>query len=68
VREPAVAFLKVLQRHRIGPLPVEDLNEPFGLAVGSGRVGPGADVPQTQRAAGLGKRFGDLPLCQRTTC
>jgi hypothetical protein len=49
-----------LKRHGICPFPAERLDESLGLAVGSGRVGPGADVPQTQGAAGLGKRFGDV--------
>jgi len=59
-RQPAVSFLGVLEGHGVGPLPAEGLNETLRLAVGSGRVGPGADVPQTQDAAGLGERPGDV--------
>ena len=38
----------------------EGLDEPLGLAVGSGRVGPGADVPEAKGAAGLGEHLGDI--------
>ena len=30
----------------LSPLLAQDLNEPLRFAVGAGRVGPGADVPQ----------------------
>ena len=59
-RQPAVPFLGVLEGHGVGPLTAEGLNEPLRLAVGSGRVGPGADVAQTQSLAGLGERPGDV--------
>jgi len=55
--QPAVALLGVREGHGIGPFLAEGLDEPLGLPVGSGGVGPGADVPQPQGAAGLGKRF-----------
>ena len=59
-RQPAVPFLGVLKRHPIGPFTAEGLNEPLRLAVGSGRGGPGADVPEPQDAAGPAERFGDV--------
>jgi len=54
-RQPVVAFLGVLEGHRIGPFLTEGLNKPLGLAVGAGRVRPGADVLEAKRFAGLGK-------------
>jgi hypothetical protein len=39
--QPTVSFLGVLERHPVGPFPVEGLNESLGFAVGSGPVGPG---------------------------
>ena len=58
--QPAVPFLGVLERHPISPQTAEGLDEPLGLAVGSGRVGPGADVPEAKGAAGLGERLEDI--------
>ena len=58
--QPAVPFLGVLERHPISPLTAEGLDEPLGLAVGPGRVGPGADVPEANSAAGLAERLGDV--------
>ena len=58
--QPAVALLRVCKGHGVGPFPAERLDESLCLPVGSGRVGPGADVPQAQGPAGLGKRFGDI--------
>jgi len=59
-RQPPVAFLRVLEGHRVGPLPAEGLDKALGLAVGAGRVGPGADVLEAKGAAGFGKCFGDV--------
>ena len=42
--QPAVAFFRVREGHGVGPLLAEGLDESLGLAVGSGRVRPGADV------------------------
>ena len=39
----------------IGPFPEGGLDEPFGLAIGFGRVGFGSDVFQFQGLAGCGK-------------
>jgi len=58
--QPAVALLRVREGHGIGPFLTEGLDEPLGLPVGSGGVGPGADVPQPQGAAVFGKRVGDV--------
>ena len=58
--QPAGPLLRVREGHGVGPLPAQCLDEPLGLAVGSGRVGPGADVLQAQGAAGLGERLGDV--------
>jgi len=55
-----VVFLRVLEGHRVGPLPAEGLDKAFGLAVGARRVGPGADVLEAKGAAGFGKCFGDV--------
>jgi hypothetical protein len=38
----------------------EGLNEPLRFAVGSGSVGPCADLREAQGAAGLGERLGDI--------
>ena len=54
-RQPVVAFLGVLEGHRIGPFLTEGLDEPLGLSVGTGRVRPGADVLEAKGFAGLGK-------------
>jgi len=43
-RRPPVAFLKVLEGHRVGLLPAEGLDKALGLAVGAGRVGHSEDV------------------------
>jgi len=58
--QPVVALLGVWEGHGVGPLPAEGLDESLCFAVGSWRVGPGANVPQPQGAAGHGKRFGDV--------
>ncbi len=58
--QPAVALLRIWDRHGVGPLAAESLDEPLSLAVGSGRVGPGADVPQLEDMASLGQRFVDV--------
>ena len=55
-----VALLGVRVGHGVGPLLAQGLNEPLRLAVGAGRVGPGADVPEAHVAAGLGERLGDI--------
>ncbi len=54
-RQPVVAFLGVLKGHRISPFLTEGLDEQLGLAVGAGRVRPGADVLEANGFAGLGK-------------
>jgi hypothetical protein len=41
------------KRARVGPLAQAGLNEALGLAVGPRRVGPGAQMAQLQRAAGV---------------
>lgn len=43
-----------------GPLAVLHLDVPFSFAVGSGRVGAAADVPQPQNPTGLGECIGDI--------
>ena len=58
--QPAVSLLRVWDGHGIGPFLAEGLDKALGLAVGSGRVGPGADVPQPQGLAGPGERLGDV--------
>jgi hypothetical protein len=58
--QPAVPFLGVLEGHGVGPLAAEGLNEALRFAVGSGRVGPGADVPKSQGVASLGERLRSL--------
>lgn len=42
--QPAVALVGILEGHGVGPLAAEGLDEPLGLAVGSGCVRPRADV------------------------
>jgi hypothetical protein len=42
------------------PFLSEGLDEPLGLVVDSGCVGPGADVPQPEDTASLGERLGDV--------
>ena len=54
-RQPPVAFLRVLEGHRVGPLPAEGLGKVLGLDVSAGRVGPGADVLEAKGASGCGK-------------
>ena len=54
-RQPVVAFLGVLESHRIGPFLAEGLDKSLGLSVGAGRVRPGADVLEAKGLAGLGK-------------
>jgi len=58
--QPAVAFLRVLEGHRVGPLPAEGLDKALGLAIGAGGVGPGADALDAKGSAGFGKCFGDV--------
>jgi len=58
--QPVISLIGVLVGHRVGPFPAERLDEPLSFAVGSGRVGPAADVPEPQGAAGLGERLGDV--------
>jgi hypothetical protein len=58
--QPAVALVGVRIGHGIGPLAAEGLDEPFGFADGSARVGPGSDVPEPEGAAGLGEPPGDV--------
>lgn len=43
-RQQPVTLLGALEGHRVGPPPAEGLDKALGLAVGAGRVGPGADV------------------------
>ena len=43
-RQPLVEFLRVLERHLIGPFPAQCLNELLRFAVAPGRVGPGSYV------------------------
>jgi hypothetical protein len=59
-RQPAVPLLGVLERHGVGPLPAERLDELLCLAVRLRGVGPGTDVPQAQSPAGLGERPGEV--------
>jgi len=58
--QPAFPLFRVRESHGIGPFFTEGLDEPLGLAVGSGCVGPGADVPQPEDTASYGERFGDV--------
>jgi hypothetical protein len=44
----------------VGPLAEQGLDEPLGLAVGVGRVRPGADVAHTQQPAGLAEQAGEV--------
>jgi hypothetical protein len=41
----------------VGPFPECGLDEALGLAVGPGRVGFRADMPEAELAAGLGERL-----------
>jgi hypothetical protein len=50
-----VVFLGVMKRDLMGPFPAESLNESLGFAIGSGRVGPDADVLDAYGLASLGK-------------
>lgn len=59
-RRSAVALCRIRERHGAGPLAAERLNESRCLAVGFGRIGPGADGTQPQRAECIGKRLGDI--------
>jgi len=59
-RQPAFPLFRVREGHGIGPFLAECLNEPLSLAVCSGRVGPGADVPQPEDTASPGERLGDV--------
>ena len=59
-RQPGVSLLGVLERHGVGPFLAEGLNKPLGLAIGTWRVGPGADVFELENAAGFGKGLGDV--------
>ena len=47
-------------RQSVSPFAQQGLNEPLGLAVGLGCVGPGADVAQAQHPAGLTKAARDI--------
>jgi hypothetical protein len=49
--------MRVVEWHPAGPLLAERLDESLRLAVGPGRVEPGADVPQPQCIAGLRERL-----------
>ena len=44
----------------VGPLAQQGLDEAFGLAVGLGRVRPGAEVAQAEHPAGLAKEARDV--------
>jgi len=59
-RQPPVAFLRVLEVHRVGPLPPECLDKALGLAVAAGRGWLCADLLEAKGAAGFGKCFGDV--------
>ncbi len=52
-RQPVVAFLGVLEGHRVGPFLTEGLDKALGLPVGVCRVRPGADVLEAKGFAGL---------------
>jgi hypothetical protein len=54
-RAALVTFLRVLERHSVGPFPAQGLDEPLGFAIGARGVGPGADVFEAQGPPGLGK-------------
>ncbi len=55
--QPPVPFVGVLVAHGLGPFASQGLDQSRGLPFGSGLVGPGADVPEHQGAAGLGSVF-----------
>lgn len=59
-RQPAVPLFRARKGHGVGLFLAGGLDQPLGLAVGSGRVGPGADVPQPQSAASHSERLGDV--------
>src|ERR1019366_594873 len=44
----------------VSPFAKRGLNEAFGLAIGLGRVGPGADVAQAEIAAGIAEVRGAI--------
>ena len=52
-RKPALPLLGVLEGHPIGPFTAQGLDEPFGFAVGAGRVWLGPDRPEIQSPAGV---------------
>lgn len=52
--ELAVSFLRVVEGHRVCPFPTQSLDTVLSLVVGAWLVGPGSNVLQTKRAAGLG--------------
>jgi hypothetical protein len=54
------AAVRAAVRQGVGPLAQERLNEAFGLAVGLGRVRPGAEVAQAQQPAGLAQQARDV--------
>ena len=55
-RKPALSLLGGLERHSIGPLLAEGLDEPLGFAVGAGRVWQSPDRPEIESLAGLAPR------------
>jgi hypothetical protein len=59
-RQPAVPLLGVREGHGISPFLAKGLDNPLGLAVGSGCLGPGADEPQPEDTARLGERLRDV--------
>src|SRR3989304_3922162 len=52
--------IRVRVGRSIGPFAQRGLNEAFGLAVGLGRVGPGADVLEVEIAAGVAEVEGSV--------
>lgn len=58
-REPLGPLLQVLEGHGLSPLPAEGLDQSIGLAVGTGRVGPGANVTELQGLASVGELVGN---------
>lgn len=61
--QPAVPFIGVLVRHGVGPLPTQRQDEPLSLAVGPGRVGPGADDADHGLVDRTSTRNGLTPPC-----
>jgi len=59
--QPAVALSRALEAHPIGPFAHEGLDESFCLAVGSGRIGPGAFGCQPLCLTGQPPRLGVVP-------